>query len=108
MNASLNMNLGEISPIKVLGKVTDQPLPLQDPKFGNITEITMQFRVGGPWYTADLKMPEILSLLQTGEFDGQKVIAVEIFNVTSADTDPTKFIYNFMALNTGKNPWGME
>lgn len=80
-----------------------------DQKFSTITDVSIQFRVNGPWYKVDVNMIELMQILQTAEFDEQKLTAVKIFEVqtNNEDMDVVHFIYDFVNLHTEKNPWRM-
>lgn len=90
------------SPIDVVIKEAGMQ---SEPRFGTITEVAIQQRANGPWYTVRVNLLEFLTVLQSGEFDNKPLTAVQVCEVTADNEDRVAFIYDFMNLHTDKNPW---
>lgn len=72
------------------------------------TAITVKFVYtdGGRWHSVDVTCAEWLAILRTGEIDGKKICAMEIVTVNVEDSEEkVSFVYDFVQLATGGNPW---
>jgi hypothetical protein len=78
-----------------------------DPRFASITDIAIQRRAQGPWYKVDVNMIELLQIMQTGEYDEDKITAVRVLEIKLDTGEEVHFIYDFILLHTERNPWRM-
>lgn len=91
---------------KVLETAVKETLP----KYATIINISFIYEMGGRWHSIDVNFHEYLEILQTATVDGKQICAVEV-SVTNCDNeegDKVKMIYDFVLLNTGRNPWRMS
>ncbi len=80
-------------------------------KFATICCLKFTYTDGGRWHEIEVSCLEMLDILKTGAVDGKQICAVEIVTVNpESEEDPyerVRFVYDFVALNTNKNPWRM-
>lgn len=97
------------SDVERMNQTIRKATEMTDPKFSLIRTVDIQRRANGPWYTVEVNMIEMLQILQTGEYDEEKVTAVRIYQmeVENEAEDKVYLIYDFINLHTEKNPWRM-
>jgi hypothetical protein len=100
--------MGQVRDINAT-KLIDDAMKQTEPRFDTIISASFQYEASGRWFSVDVTMHEYLQMLQSGELDGKKLVAVEV-SVTNCDNeagDKVKIVYDFMKLHTGSTPWRM-
>lgn len=87
----------------VIGTAIKETLP----KFDEFLTIAFTYDDLGRWHETQVTFREYSEILVSGEIDGRKICAVELFDydVRNEAEDRVKLIYDFMRLNTNQTPW---
>lgn len=74
-------------------------------KFDTIVAVKFTYTEGGRWHSIDVSCTELMQIIHTGEVDGRKICALEVFTVTNDDDEKISFVYDFVAKAQGIHPW---
>lgn len=93
-------------------RIIKQAIVAVAPKFDEIISVDFTYQEGGYWHSVDITWKDWLKIMQTGEFEDRKLAAIcpceQKITLEDGSEQKIRLIYDFVLLNTNRNPWRLS